>query len=121
MTVGSAINARAANIDVFVAYADNLRASGFFPNPWIGAPGVVSQSPAAQTFDSGAIRIDNNTASPITVSDLSVTFPSNGSVFSLWTPLTIPAGGMGIFAQNNGVDTQFDTSDFGIFGGLPPA
>jgi hypothetical protein len=113
--------ARAANINVYVAYADNLRASGFFPTPWIGSPGVVSQSPAAETFDSGAIRIDNTTASPITVSNLSVFFPSNSSTYAIWAPLTIAAGGIGIFAENNGVDTQFDTSDFGVFGGLPPA
>jgi hypothetical protein len=113
--------ARAANINVFVGYADNLRPSGFFPTPWIGSPGVVSQSPAAETFDSGAIRIDNTTASPITVSNLSVFFPSNSSTYAIWTPLVIPAGGTGIFAENNGVDTQFDTSDFGLFGALPAA
>jgi hypothetical protein len=113
--------ARADPISVFVGYADNLRASGFFPTPWLGAAGVVSQSPAAQTFDSGAIRLDNTSASPITISNFQVFFPSNSSTFTIWNPLTIPAGGIGIFAQNNGVDTQFDTSDFGVFGGLPPA
>ena len=34
--------AKADPISVFVGYADNLRASGFFPSPWLGAPGVVS-------------------------------------------------------------------------------
>src|SRR5215813_10460712 len=112
--------AKADPISVFVGYADNLRASGFFPSVWIGTPGVVSQSPAAQTFDSGAIRLDNTSGSPITISNFSVFFPSNGSTFAIWSPLTIAAGGTGIFAQNNGNDTQFDTSDFGAFGGLPP-
>lgn len=113
--------ASADPISVFVGYADNLRASGFFPTPWLGAPGVVSQSPAAQTFDSGAIRLDNTSGAAITISSFSVFFPSNNSTFTIWNPLVIPAGETGIFTQNNGVDTQFDTSDFGVFGGLPPA
>ncbi|MBV9203272.1 MAG: hypothetical protein JOY83_26740, partial [Alphaproteobacteria bacterium] len=60
--------AKADPISVFVGYADNLRPSGFFPSPWLGSPGVVSQSSAAQTFDSGAIRLDNTSGSPITIS-----------------------------------------------------
>jgi PEP-CTERM motif len=111
----------ADTINVFVGYADNLRPSGFFPSPWLTDGGVVSQSPAAQTFDSGAIRIDNTGASSVTITNLQVFFPSNGSTFAIWNPLVIGAGQTGIFAQNNGVDTQFDTSDFGVFGGLPPS
>src|SRR6266852_852126 len=56
--------AQAASVDVFVGYADNLRASGFFPTPWLGGTGVVSQTGLGGQFDSGAIRIDNNTGSP---------------------------------------------------------
>jgi len=81
---------------------------------------VVSQSPGGQTLDTGAIRIDNNTAAPITISNFSVHFPSNNSTYQIWNTLVIPVGGKGIFTENNGVDTQFDTSDFGVFGGLPP-
>ncbi|MBV8507238.1 MAG: PEP-CTERM sorting domain-containing protein [Alphaproteobacteria bacterium] len=113
--------AKADPISVFVGYADNLRSSGFFPSPWLGAPGVVSQSSAAQTFDSGAIRLDNTSASAITISNFQVFFPSNNSTYTIWNSLLIPAGGIGIFTQNNGNDTQFDTSDFGVFGGLPPS
>jgi hypothetical protein len=109
-----------ADIAVYVGYADNLRASGFFPTPWIGDSGVVSQSPGAQTFDSGAFRIDNNGASAISITEISVFFPSNSSTYTLWNDVTLNPGEIGIFAQNNFVDTQFDTSDFGIFGGLPP-
>jgi hypothetical protein len=111
----------AGTLNVFVGYADNLRASGFFPSPWLGGANVVSQSPAAQTFDSGAIRIDNTGASAVTISNFQVFFPSNNSTFTIWNTLVIGAGQTGIFAQNNGNDSQFDTSDFGIFGGLPPA
>jgi len=57
--------AKAGPIDVFVGYADNLRASGFFPNPWIGDPGVVTQSQTGQTFDSGAVRIDTSTGAAL--------------------------------------------------------
>ena len=114
------------SFSVFVGYADNLRASGFFPSPWLGGVNVVSQSSASQTFDSGAIRIDNTGATSITITNLTVTLNPGGGgpgtvVFTIWNPLTIGAGQTGIFAQNNGVDTQFDTSDHGIFGGLPPA
>ena len=113
--------AKADPISVFVAYADNLRPSGFFPTPWLGGANVVSQSSAAQTFDSGAVRLDNTSGAAITISNFSVFFPSNGSTFALWNPLVIGPGQIGIFTQNNGVDTQFDTSDFGVFGALPPA
>jgi hypothetical protein len=115
------LTAQAGTISVFVGYADNLRPSGFFPSPWLGAPDIVSQSPSAQTFDSGAIRIDNNGPTPLTITNFQVFFPNVSRTYTLWTPLTIPVGDSGIFAQNNFNDTQFDTSDFGIFGAFPPA
>lgn len=112
--------AKADSLNVLVGYADNLRPSGFFPTPWLGDPNVVSESPSAQTFDSGAIRIDNTGATPINITNFQVFFPNASLTFTLWAPLLIAPGQMGIFAQNNFVDTQFDTSDFGVFGGLPP-
>jgi PEP-CTERM motif len=124
MTLFSSLAARADSLSVFVGYADNLRASGFFPSPWLGAANVVSQSSANQTFDSGAIRIDNTGATSITITNLSVTLnPAAGPIVynTLWSPLIIGPGQVGIFAQNNGNDTQFDTSDHGLFGGSPPA
>jgi hypothetical protein len=113
-------SATADTFTVFVGYADNLRPSGFFPSPWLGDPGVVSQSSAAQTFDSGAIRIDNTGAGSITITNFQVFFPNISTTFAIWNTLTIGAGQTGIFTQNNGIDTQFDTSDFGIFGAFPP-
>src|SRR5262249_49525642 len=105
-----ASESRAGTLNVFVGYADNLRASGFFPSPWLGGANVVSQSPAAQTFDSGAIRIDNTGAAPVTITNFQVFFPSTGGhTFTLWNTLVIGAGQTGIFAQNNGNDSQFDT------------
>ena len=95
-------DARAASLDVFVGYADNLRPSGFFPTPWLGDPNIVSQSPAAQTFDSGAIRVDNNTGGSVTITNFEVFFPNIAFTYTLWNPLTLLPGQSGIFAQNNG-------------------
>jgi len=105
---------RADSFNVFVGYSDNLRASGFFPNPWIGAPGVVSNQSGAQTFDAGAVRIDNTGATPITITGFSVSLNNGGSVFTgaQFPSLVIPAGGKGIFTQS--VEFNFDTSDFGF-------
>lgn len=111
-----AMSASAANISVYVGYADNLRPSGFFPTPWLGGSGVVSESSAAQSFDTGAIRIDNNTGAAITISGFSVSF-GGGQFFNFWNPLVIPNGGRGIFTQT--FSYNFDTSDFGLFGAGP--
>ena len=56
VTGAAATAAQADTFTVFTGYADNLRASGFFPTTWLGDAGVVSESSAAQSFDSGAIR-----------------------------------------------------------------
>ena len=110
--------ARADDIKVYVGYADNLRPSGFFPTTWLGDPNVVSQTPSGQSLDTGAVRIDNTSSSAITISNFSVLFPNVGSV-SIWNNLVIPAGMTGIFTQTGSYN--FDSSDYGIFGGLPPA
>ena len=111
-----AVSASAGTIVVYVGYADNLRPSGFFPTPWLGSPGVVSQTPAGQSLDAGAIRIYNNSGAAITISNFSATFNNGGVVFnSMWNPLTIPNGDNGIFTQTGSYN--FDTSDFGYFGG----
>ncbi len=118
LVMASAAAAQAGTVDVFVGYADNLRPSGFFPSVWLGDPNVFSQTPMAQSFDSGAIRLDNNTGAPITISNFQVFFPNIGGTFSLWSSLALPTGATGIFTQTGSYN--FDTSDFGIFGGAPP-
>ena len=110
-----AVTASAGTVTVYVGYADNLRPSGFFPTPWLCGSGVVSESACVQSFDSGAIRIDNNTGAAVTISSFSTTFNGGGVVFNFWSPLTIPNGGIGIFTQTSSYN--FDTSDFGYFGG----
>ena len=109
----------ADSFTVYVGYADNLRPSGFFPTPWLGSPNVVSQTPSGQTLDTGAVRIDNTGANPITITNLTVKFNGGSAVFNFWNLLTINPGQVGIFTQTTSFN--FDTSDFGIFGGLPPS
>src|SRR5215469_15148282 len=116
--------ALADGFTVLVGYADNLRASGFFPNPWLGASNVVSQTPAGQTLDTGAIRIDNTGSNPITITNFTVTLNPGGAggaittVFNFWNPLTIGPGQVGIFTQTGSFN--FDSSDSGMFGLFPP-
>lgn len=114
--------AKADGVTVFVGYADNLRPSGFFPTPWLGASNVVSQTPAAESFDTGAVRIDNTGTTPITITNFTVTLnPGSSSpiVLNFWGPQTITPGQNAIFTQL--VSYNFDSSDVGIFGGAPPA
>ncbi len=111
-----ALSVQAGSIVVYVGYADNLRASGFFPTPWLGDLGVVSETPTGQSLDAGAIRIDNNTGASVTISNFAVTL-GGGQVFNIWAPLVIPDGKIGIFTQTGSYN--FDSSDFGVFGGGP--
>ncbi len=105
-------------IAVFVGYADDLRASPFFPTPWVGSPNTIfigSGSP----FDAGAIRIDNTGGSPITIDSVSVLLHGPGSSVpfgnppgpvNLWgTGIVVPAGFHLILTQTT--QFNFDTSD----------
>jgi hypothetical protein len=113
----AAVPASATSISVFVGYADNLRPSGFFPTPWLGDPNVVSETPTGQSLDAGAIRIDNTSGASVTISGMTATFNLGTQVFNFWVPLVIPNGDIGIFTQTGSYN--FDTSDFGYFGGGP--
>ena len=118
----ASIPALAGTITVYVGYADNLRSSGFFPSPWLGSPGVVSQTPDGQSLDTGAVRIDNSGPSSVTISSMTVVLNSGGGgpgtvTFNFWNPLVIPSGDSGIFTQT--FSYNFDSSDYGIFGGGP--
>lgn len=110
--------AKADGFTVFVGYADNLRASGFFPAPWLGGSNVVSQTPTGQSLDTGAVRIDNTGGTTLTITGFKVTFNGGAQVFNFWNPLVLNPGQVGIFTQTGSYN--FDTSDFGMFGGLPP-
>jgi len=119
-TLMMASPALADSFNVFVAYADSLRASGFFPSPWLGGANIVSQSTTAVNgnLDSGAIRIDNTGATPIVITNMTVKLNGgSGPTFAIWGSLTINPGQKGIFTQlDPSNNAQFDTSDSGFLG-----
>jgi len=108
-TVAGPPASAATNVNVFVAYADNLRPSGFFPTPWKGAPNTlfIGNGPS---FDAGAIRLDNPTDVPLPVDNVSVDLQRPGPAFKLWGSFTIPAHGSAILTQTG--QYNFDTSDY---------
>jgi hypothetical protein len=114
--------AKADTFSVYTGYADNLRPSGFFPTPWIGAPGVVSESSGAQSFDSGAILIVNTGSTALNISNFTVSNFNDGTVYNFWSALPIAVGGSGIFTQTTSYN--FDSSDnsgnFGPTNGIFP-
>lgn len=102
--------ASASSFDVLVGYADNLRPSGFFPTRWLGDSNVVSESSAAQSFDSGAVRIDNTSATNLQITNFKITMNGiGGVVYSIWNTLNIASGKTGIFTQTT--PYNFDSSD----------
>jgi len=72
-------------------------------------------------FDTGAVRIDNTGTTSITITNFTVTLNGSSPVFNFWAPLTINPGQTGIFTQVAPFAYNFDSSDSGPFGGLPPA
>jgi len=106
-------------VTVYVAYADSLRANGFFPKPWQDSPNVVFEGcTGACTFDGGAIRIDNPTSNALTIDQATVDIGA-ACTFGLWpSNMTLPAGQTLILAQEaSGASSGcsqgnlFDTSD----------
>src|SRR4029077_15376391 len=65
-----------SGINVFVGYADSLRANASnFPTPWAGSPMTTFEGclPVASCeYDGGGIRIVNNTGSTVTVNAIAV-------------------------------------------------
>jgi len=120
-----------APFDLYVGYADGLRGTGFFPNPWFGSPGVqtfLGQSVSGD--DSGAIMIVNTTGSNLTINSVAVTI--NGvalhnnpgacmgstcapDVWATSFPLTI-APNMALIMTET-VNFNFDTSDISFIPG----
>jgi hypothetical protein len=108
--------ALADNLQVQVGYADNLRASPFFPSPWCGDAGTSFDGSSVNdgcgmTFDSGAIRIINNGPNPVSVTDVSVNI--GGVITDIWNAggaFTIAPGTSAILAQTSNAE-NFDSSD----------
>jgi YD repeat-containing protein len=122
-----ALVAGASGLSVYVGYADNIRPSGFFPTPWQASPNVIFEGCTGNcTFDGGAVRIDNNSGSSVTVNSLAVAF--GACQFAIWPQnLTLPAGNTLIFTQtingaSNGCphDGTFDMSDVSGAGNCAP-
>src|SRR5262249_43265055 len=87
-----------STLTVYVGYADNLRPSPFFPNPWKDSPNTVFVGSTSGDIDAGALLIVNNDSAPITVNDVSVTLPG-GQQFDLWGSHVVPVGGQLILTQ----------------------
>ena len=104
-------------VKVFVGYADTYTdpslpgfhpGPAFTPSPWQGSPGVIFIGAAVgspATFDAGAIRLDNQSAEPLQVDNVTVDI---GTLVGIdpWSttspssfPLTIPGKGTAILTQ----------------------
>lgn len=104
---------QAANVTAYVGYADNLRASPFFPNPWQGDPTVLFLG-GGSDVDAGAFRLDNTGAVDVTLTTARVDGFTNGTSYQIWDSLigaglVIHPGQKVIFTQT--ASTNFDSSD----------
>ncbi len=119
---------------VSVGYAEdkenNTPNPASFPVPWMGAPNTIflgNPVPGnnvcgnvTKCYDTGAIRLDNPTASPIDVTQVSVDDHSSvpgGTVFNnLWGSFEVPPGESVILAANPPFNDpkhdNFDTSSW---------
>jgi YD repeat-containing protein len=102
-----------SNLNVFVGYADDLRAGSSFPNPWQGSPNVVYIG-SGPPLDAAAIRIDNNSNAAVTIDSVLVDLQLPGPTFNLWGSFTIPAHGSAILTQTT--QYNFDLSEFTLIG-----
>ncbi len=100
-----------------VGYADSARGNPDLPVPFDGSPHTIFIGDNGP-YDSGAIKLDNTTSAPISVTNVTVYFPNhnqyNGQTISLWGSFEIPANSSAILAQTSYLG--FDTSDYGISG-----
>ena len=94
LVTGAVGQASAGNIEVQVGYADGLRPSPFFPNPWDGGTNVALFAGAASggpmDYDAGAIRVINNGGSAISLQNLVVDGFGDGASYSIWGGYLVP-------------------------------
>ena len=115
-----------SGIQVFVGYADLLRNDATnFPTPWVGSPNTIFYGcyPASTctfaTYDSGAVRVVNNTGSTVTVNSVAVHVST--CTFGGWPPAVLTPGADLIVTQLTTGGTSvgcadpahMDTSDVG--------
>jgi hypothetical protein len=122
--ISSVVPASASTgINVFVGYADSLRANPTnFPTPWFGSPNTVFYgcAPAAAcAYDAGSVRIVNNTGSTVVVNAVAVHVDT--CTFAGWPSATLAPGANLIVTQlatgGTGIGCEepahMDTSDVG--------
>lgn len=114
-----------SDVQLFVGYADNLRANPTaFPTPWAGSPSVVFSGCTPNcTFDAGAVRLVNNSPNAVTVN--SVVVDVSTCSFDIWPHNTVLASGQQLIVTQRatvatavcgGTSGAFDTSDIGVNG-----
>lgn len=109
-----ASQAHADSFNVYVGYADSLRANGFFPNPFCSTQNSTTcQIGPANNLDSGAIRIQNTGSDPLSITNIVVQLPGVSDTFTLWNDFTIAPGQNGFIGQTAAYN--FDTSDYDDF------
>ena len=117
--LGATSAAFAAPFDVYVGYADGLRGTGFFPNPWSGDAGVTFLGDTGSGDDAGAILIRNTSAGSVTIDSVGVDINYALNVQPAWAlPVTLASGGMLILTET--AYYNFDTSDMSYVPGAGP-
>lgn len=115
----------ASNVQVYVGYADDLRANPVdFPTPWAGSPSAVFEGCTPNcSFDAGAVRLVNN--APIAVTVNSVVVSVSTCTFDIWPHNTVLQPFQQLIltqtaataaAVCGGTSGAFDTSDIGVNG-----
>jgi hypothetical protein len=106
MALALALAAQAASaatsLDVYVGYADNLRANpANFPTPWAGSPGVTFRGcTSGCSWDSSTVRVANNTAIDQTINSVAIRFGTCTISLAGWAgPVTLHPGQQLIVAQ----------------------
>lgn len=118
--------ALAANVAVWVGYADDLRANPTnFPTPWLGSPnttfeGCIPASGSPCDYDGGSIRVVNNGTTAVTVD--AVALHIDTCTYSGWPAAALAPGADLIVAQlgsgaadgcTGPTPATMDTSDIG--------
>jgi len=125
--------AHAGSVDVQVGYADNLRPSAFFPNPFnngLTSPGsyslgghTVNYLGGGGSIDAGAFRLINTGVVDVTLNPgVRVDGFANGGSFQIWD--SIIGGGLVLHPGDQAIFTQtgsynFDSSDEVVGGNSP--
>jgi len=116
-------SSHADSLSVYVGYTDSEHkptSSRIYTFPTIPCTtfGPTCQVQQGVALDGGVFEISNPGSTPVEIADITVILNPTADpiVFSLWTDVTIPAGGAAFFGQTSQWD--FDTSDFPLVNSL---